>query len=343
MNAVFQPKEFQICNVPVPKGYPQSQTHAGVAYCNGRVYLTTSPYPSVKYKRIVAYARAIIRKLTNKIYPLAWGDILENPMLYFGEKDEIAPVRFNSFVGNPLVPTPPRLFGLPAFNSDPDILILPNEYLYVLNREVIRKKKCEDHTFIYHLRINLLEFSLNDGLPIYQSSTYIYETSENIGSPSIRYINGLFHIFYLDTTSYCTGSTECNLYVRTDNDIKGKYADRREILIESKAYTPWHLSVFDYKGKLYAIIACIKDGVKGRCYQMLGEFNENMTTFRIYQKPLVDIPSYRGAAFVSDSGEFILYSTTVYYKLKGSKSVDSRDVFMVRTDFEYLLNELKNA
>ena len=111
MNAVFQPKEFQICNVPVPKGYPQSQTHAGVAYCNGRVYLTTSPYPSVKYKRIVAYARAIIRKFTNKIYPPAWGDILENPMLYGGEKEESSPVRVNPVVGKPLESTPPELVG----------------------------------------------------------------------------------------------------------------------------------------------------------------------------------------------------------------------------------------
>jgi hypothetical protein len=45
---------------------------------------------------------------------------------------------------------------------------------------------------------------------------------------------------------------------------------------------------------------------------------------------------------VREDGLFVLYSTTVYEKLKCSKSVDGRDVIMASMPFNDLLKQLRN-
>ena len=82
-------------------------------------------------------------------------------------------------------------------------------------------------------------------------------------------------------------------------------------------------------------------GIGHRCWQMLGEFDDDLTYLKIYRTPLTDYASYRGAACVTDSGLFVLYSTTVHEKIKGSKSVDGRDVIMAKMPFNELLRMLK--
>ena len=343
MKEIFKCCDFKICDVPVPKGYPSSQTHVGVAVHNHKVYIITSPYPSVKYNIIVAYIRAAFRKLTFGFFPKNYGEEYENPLLYEGIGDDIDPVHFKPYIGNPIVRTPPYLFGYPSFNSDPDIYV-ENAKIYILNREVIRKKVLKDVSYESHIRVDMIMFSIINNEIKYEKVKIIYEGEDPMMSLSLTKLdNGEYGIFYLVTSSYNTGDNNCNLYLRLDNKIDGCYNERRNIKITSDGYTPWHLSVFVHKGTLYAIIACIRNGEKQRCYQMLGEFSQDLSELKIYQTPLIDIPSYRGAAYVSDDNQFVLYSTTVYYKLKGSKSIDGRDVFVVKKDFEMLLNKLKYA
>ena len=107
--------------------------------------------------------------------------------------------------------------------------------------------------------------------------------------------------------------------------------------VKVEGYTPWHLSVFSYKSVYYAIVACVKHGEKQRCWQMLGKFNDNLSQLKIFNTPLCDYNSYRGAALVDHSGEFILYNTTVHERIKGSKAVDGRDVVLAHKPFDEVL------
>ena len=101
------------------------------------------------------------------------------------------------------------------------------------------------------------------------------------------------------------------------------------------------MSVFQYQNRLYAIIACVKKGEGHRCWQMFGDFDEDLTSLTIYNTPLTDYKSYRGAACVTPEGEFVLYSTTVHEQIKGSKAVDGRDVIMAHMPFKQLLETLR--
>ena len=74
---------------------------------------------------------------------------------------------------------------------------------------------------------------------------------------------------------------------------------------------------------------------------MLGEFNQDLSCLKIYQTPLTDYSSYRGAACVNKNGEFVLYNTTVHEKIAGSKSVDGRDVIMAHMQFDKLLGIIR--
>ena len=75
---------------------------------------------------------------------------------------------------------------------------------------------------------------------------------------------------------------------------------------------------------------------------MFGEFNEDLTELVIYPTPLTDYNSYRGAAVVRDDGVFVLYSTVLWEHIKGSKSVDGRDVILAQCAFSDLLNRIKS-
>ncbi len=139
MNVIFKREDFTLCDVPVPKGYPQSQTHSGVAYHNGKYYLVTSPYPNYKRNKFYLYAKAAIRKLTKSHYGVIKpGDFYENPCLYVNSQtSDMPPVSFRMMTTGALMENPEELYGLPTFNSDPDIFI-DDDNIIILNRPVIR-------------------------------------------------------------------------------------------------------------------------------------------------------------------------------------------------------------
>ena len=336
MKAIFTEKDFELCSVPVPKGYPQSQTHAGVATTGERVYLTTSPFPRIKYGLLRRAFNKTCRTLTKGLYPPVYGDAQENPLLYWGESGSKCPVEFSPYIGNPIASTPPQLFGFHSFNSDPDIYIEQRD-IFVLNRECFHKSSNKE----YWCRINQYHFIDQENGASYVNSKVLLETPSVFLSPSIAKWKSEYCMFYLETTSYNTGDKECHLYVRKSEHVDGNYDKIKELRIVSDLFIPWHLSVFEFAGELFSIASCIKAGHPKRLYQMLGKFNKELTTLFIYQQPLIDIPSYRGAAYVDASGNIVLYSTTDCYRVSGSVSVDGKDVIMMTKSFNEILREIK--
>lgn len=65
---IFRKDEFELCEVPVPEGYPQSQTHCGVICVDGSYILSTSPYPVPKRSKWLVYIMAVLKKISFGIY-----------------------------------------------------------------------------------------------------------------------------------------------------------------------------------------------------------------------------------------------------------------------------------
>jgi len=336
---IFKEADLELCEVPVPQGYPQSQTHAGATLFRERVYLTTSPFPQIRFGRMRGHLRALALKLTKGEWPKIYGDNCENPMLYWGEKGDSSPIRFMPFKGNPFISVPPSLFGFPAFNSDPDIF-QENGHLYVINREYIRNYSPGGNIGDVLTRIDLVTFCITDEGADYERSQIIKEEHYPITSPCLVKWRGIYRLIYVDTQSYNVAGANCHLYYESSNDICGVYSNKKEIVIESENFVPWHLSIFEFRGRFYSVVACVYKGKPQRLYQMLGTFDEDFSKLTIYQRPLIAVPSYRGSAYVNEDGVFILYSTTDKYPLKGSKSVDGKDVVLAKMDFNTLLRDI---
>lgn len=338
MEAIFNKKDFFVCDVPVPLGYPQSQTHAGVAISKDRVYLTSSPYPKIRYSILQRIYRKCLHVVTNNLYPPCYGDAQENPMLYWNDRNNEPLTVFKPYFGNPLANTPSKLFGFRSYNSDPDVYV-EDGIVYVLNRECFMTGEA----YNYWVRIFMMKFAeTENGVNYLHSKIILEEPNINLSPCIIKWQNS-YKLFSLETLSYNTGDPECHLMLRESSRIDGAYDNKREIQIIGDNFVPWHLSVFKYNNKLFAVVACIKAGTSRRLYQMLGRFDDNLSSLFIYQRPLVDIPSYRGAAYVSDEGDFILYSTTDSYYVKGSRSVDGKDIIMMRAPFEIVLTQLEKG
>ena len=143
----FKKEDFILCDVPVPEGYPQSQTHAGIAIYNGKFYLTCSPYPLKKYSRLQIYAKLSLQKLTfGKLGQFIDADSYENPLLYEGiDNGGKPPFKFRLLQPAPLMERPQKIEGVQSYNSDPDIFV-EDDTFYILNRSYYRSKDASKHT-----------------------------------------------------------------------------------------------------------------------------------------------------------------------------------------------------
>ena len=332
MSVVFNRKDFTLCIVPAPKGYPQSQTHCGIAYDNGRYYLTTSPYPNPNRPKWLRYLAAIIWKLSFKRINILYnGEDFENPMLYeaveFSENQ--IPIGFKLIEGSPLMEKPKDIYGAGSFCSDPDISIIDGK-ICVLNRTTVRGNTEHKGETVVHL----IKGNVENERFIKEKIEPLFR--EGYKSPCLTKIGNMYYYFCLDTNSYNTGEPCKALLVKESPDMN-HWSEAKIVRMDNGSYEPWHMSVFKYGGKLYSIIACVKNGKGHRCWQMLGEFDETLSNLKIYQAPLTDYRSYRSSAMVRDDGEFILYNTTVREIVKGGKSVDGREVIMAHMPFKELL------
>lgn len=342
MNQVFGISDFYLCDVPVPTGYPQSQTHAGCTLKRGIIYLTTSPYPIIRYSRFVSYIRIVLRKLSfGYLCKNIRGEYFENPCLYFCKMDgQENPIKFNLIQSRPLMEPVDGYYGYPAYNSDPDILI-DNEYTYILNRVFYRTSSQRGNQVIrlYVIKgvIEVDKFKLLS-IDLFKETTYPFV------SPCLTQYKGNYLLFFLHTDCYNDGNSFEGLrFIKAKNILDLKCNEEwNNVVVDIQDYIPWHMSIFSYQGRLYAIVACVKRGFPKRCYQMFGEFDEELNTLNIYSTPLTEIDSYRGAAYVDENGMFSLYTSTVNFKTKRGKSVDGREILFARIRFEELLKKLRN-
>lgn len=341
---IFNREVFALCRVPVPKGYPQSQTHSGIAYVDGRYYLTTSPYPVRQYPRVVNRIRSLFRKISRgRLCNPARPETYENPCLYVGYATGAEPpVSFVPMSSRPLMDTPDSLYGFPAYNSDPDIFV-EKDRVYVMNRIVypteMHKRAYKFVTFIYLIHGQVF----HDKLKLV-STQLVKEGAEPYISPCLTKYRNQYVFTHLDATYTVYGSTFNGLYLQVVDSMEelSQNNSYRSIRVKSGDLHPWHMSLFCHKDRLYSIIACVRnEGKPDKIWQMLGEFDERLTELTIYPTPLTDYNSYRGSACVREDGMFVLYSTTVWEHVEGSKSVDGRDIVMVHCPFSELISRLK--
>ena len=338
---VFKKTDFKLCDVPVPDGCPQSQTHSGIGLLSdGQYILTTSPYPNVKYKLWVSYIRAAVRKLSRYKLLNRAAETYENPCIYIGENNNgDYPVRFRLAQSYPLMGPLDPLFGYPSFNSDPDLYI-EDDIIYVLNRSIYRM----EGRYNYFMRLFLIEGKIHNGFFLQTSTTLLREGKDVVGSQCLTKYKGRYILTDVMTNSYNDGHTYNGIRYLSSNSIDGLKDTNEWHRIETNEgeYLPWHMSLFQHEEKLYTIIACVKKGEPQRCWQMLGEFNDDLTKLNIYKVPLTDYNSYRGAALVNANGDFELYSTTVHERIKGSKAVDGRNVIVASKPFIGVLDKVRD-
>lgn len=342
MKTIFLKSEFTLCNVPVPKGYPQSQTHVGVSRLCGQLFLTSSPFPNPIRSKIEIYSKALLRKISKGVFfPLISGEYYENPCLYTAVGN--SKVEFQLMQSRPLMEPLDPYYGYPAFNSDPD-LYMEGEDVYVINRAIYRTKLTpEKFRDEYVIRLYLIYGKIDVNRFKYCGTKLISETTLLSVSPSLIKYKGKYILMQLYTNCYNDGNSFDGLrYQKYDNIHElGNRTESFNINVDTKEYIPWHFSLFSFQEKLFAIVACIKRGIPHRCYQMLGHFSDDLKSLTIYRTPLTDYNSYRGSAFVDEFGNLCLYSTTVNEYIKGGKSVDGREIIFAKKSFNEILVDIK--
>lgn len=342
---IFSRESFSLCEVPVPEGYPQSQTHAGVAVNGDNYYLTTSPYPGPIYSLWVSRFRKLVRILTRgRLCASPSGEMYENPCLYLGEGGgNVPPSRFKLMQKSPLMETPEGFYGLPSYNSDPDIFI-EEGIIHIMNRSIIRTKTYKDKPYDFLTRIYLMKGLDENGHFKLLSNQLVLEGQENYVSPSLVKFRGRYVVAFLDNHLVNRRVLFNNLFLSVSDNVEDAIIakGRCPIKINASHLTPWHMSLFHHNDSMYAIVTCVEEGDTSlRMWQMLGEFNGNLREMTIYPTPLCDYNSYRGAAFVKEDGTFVFYSTTKWEKISGSKSVDGREIVVASCMFDDLLLRIK--
>lgn len=339
---IFSKTDFILCEVRVPSSYPQSQTHSGIAYWGGKLYLTCSPFPAKKLSRLGGYWQAFLQKISGgQLGKPIDAERFENPILYSAAlSGSEPPVFFEPESPFPLMDTPKPIYGLPAYNSDPDIFIEDGE-VYILNRTYYRRP-LTNGKFEKEILISLIRGTVDENGYHYNTISEFKRTTDSFISPCLTKYKGEYLLTHLETNSAINGHSFDGLFIQKSQTVEGLRENGAisKVEIESDDLLPWHMSVFTYKDRLFTVIACVKKGDTSHIWQMLGAFDENLTFLKIFPRPLTDYNSYRGAAIVVN-GEFVLYSTTLNDKVKGSRAVDGRDIIMAKMPMEKLFKELK--
>ena len=339
---VFGRNDFSLCRVPVPSGYQQSQTHCGICIYEGRYYLSTSPYPQIKYAKYRNLFRVALSKLSRgHLVDLYKAEGQENPCLYVGLGDSNPPTEFEPFSVNPLISKPVGIDGLKAYNSDPDLYIEDGRY-YLLNRAVYRI--FGDSSSISAIsRLELLTGDIHDRSKGIDEKILLKEwDNDHSVSPCLCKHDDRYLLTYLDTLSALDGKTFNALYLAEMISLDELTSDLawRQVEVKSAGLLPWHMSLFSFDGHLYSIVCCVEKGNINKIWQMLGIFNQERTEMTIFDKPLTDFSSYRGSATVLDNGMFVLYNATLNESVEGGRAVDGREVMMAKIPFSELLESI---
>lgn len=345
-NPFFQKSDFQLCSIAVPKGYPQSLTHSGVYRYGNKLYLTCSPYPQGSHAKYVNLLRVALYKIScGKLIDIYSDEKYENPLLYSADIRDLPVKKFSLMHERALMETPVPYYGLPSFNSDPDLYI-ENGELFILNRSFFRKyDSVKNETAIQ--RIYLIR-GVDDEGRFKMTSTVLFREFDNpdYASPCLTKYNGKYYFFFLHTRSAIDGKTYYGLFYYVAPTIEELAKEQRmyKINMQPSKYLPWHLSVFEFKGNLYSIIACPEKGNPHKIIQRIAKLDIENGQMYISETPLTDYNSYRSSAYVDDYGDLNLYNATLHEKIKGSKSVDGRDIIVAKMPFSVILADFsKNS
>lgn len=323
---IFNRNQFELCVLSNPSGYPISFTHAGIAYSqdgyNGYHYfLSQSPYP-----------------LGNDDY--------ENPCFYYANAREgnLPPIVWNAYSGNPLQEDPGD-----GFNSDPDIVFFDDD-LYMGNRPYLRNPGTRTSRYqCFNTQKCIIEngeFTFSEPVVMYDTTTPPMKVENGIvtvgiGSPAIVPMNDGLRIYHLNSSSYNDGKKCPPLYImQGDNLVTAmNFSFYKYGSILGNNAEAWHFDIFEHDGKLYSIIDCVVDNKIGNAYNFLA-VSDDWENFKIYNRPLSDILSYRSSAMVREDGMFILYLTTLDYKPAGNQTTDGRNILCSYMPFDELLNKI---
>ena len=242
-NCIFENNELILCSAPVPMGYPQSLTHVCVKEFSGRLYMTLSPFPSIRTTRFRAYLRAILRRITGGLFgKLIIGETYENPCIYIDDKKSDRRV-FRLMCFKPLMDTPDPYYGFPAYNSDPDLYI-EDKVAYVLNRAIFRTKyNPSDNKYECIIRLYLIQGLLDDGRFKLLKIQLLKESSELSVSPCLIKYEGAYLLFQLYTNCYNDGVSFEGLRFLKCNTIEGLEFEYewKTVSDEEGDYIPWHI------------------------------------------------------------------------------------------------------
>lgn len=256
-----------------------------------------------------------------------------------------APINFTAFAGNPLQ-TPPS----GGYNADVDI-IYHNGNIYVTNRPVITTGNSQ--------WVNVQKCVITDGAFTFEDPVTLYDnrqTPANFGfpsnyittlvSPAVVEFNNKIRFYQLATNVYNDLKPTKGLIIMEGNDLEtpNGFSFLKYGSIYGTGLEPWHISVFPYGGKLYAVVCCVD--IDNSTAQVKRVFNylavsEDGENFRIFSRPLSNVLSYRSSACVTDTGLFVLYLATLNYFPIGSPALsDGRTVIMASKPFNDLLDEI---
>lgn len=214
----------------------------------------------------------------------------------------------------------------------------------MLNRAVYRTKLTSGkHRDELEIRLYLIHGAIDNDKYKYWGTNLIAESTELSVSPCLTKYNGKYILMQLYTNCYNDGESFEGMKYQTYDNIRdvGSNVRKSIIKVNTDKYIPWHMSLFHHTNKLYALVSCIQRGVSHRCFQLLGSFSQNLDQITIYDTPLTDYNSYRGAAYVNSMGEFCLYSTTVNEKIKNGKSVAGREIIYAHKPFMDILDMIQ--
>lgn len=330
--AVINNSQFELCTLDNPTGYPVSFTHAGIAYSedgyNGYHYfLSQSPFPS-------------------------GNDSYENPCFYYANAREgnLPPKDWIAYSGNPLQEDPTT--SVEGYNADPDILFVGGD-LYVTNRPYISSP---NRTWVNAQKclISNGEFSFGEPVDLFDTNTlpryFGYENVYRPGggkypsllSPAFIIKDNKIRSYHLVSNTSNDGGKTKNIVIMEGTDLvtENNFSFLKYGSMFGHDIEPWHLDVFEHGGKLYAIVACTVDYTPNNTYNFLA-VSEDWENFRIYDRPLSNIKSYRSSAFVREDGMFIIYLATLGYKPAGNVTLDGRNIVVASIPFDKLLDEIK--
>lgn len=332
---IFKVSDLELCSIPLPAGYPLSWTHPSIEYSQNGIggynyFLGQTPYPS-------------------------GADVYENPMIYRANArvDNKPPINWIAFPNNPLQEDPQSTLGGIGYNADID-LIIDNGVLYSTCRPYLTRYNLNgapiQRTWVNSQAINSQFTEATEPIDLYDNYSNNYwgygNTLPTLVSPAFIRVGDKIRSYHLITTSYNADKTRMRQLVimeGTDMITPNNFTFKKFGSVLGRDLEPWHIDVFKYQNKYYAIVVCTdmtRTPTSGYGAQMLA-VSEDGENFRIYPRPLTTASSYRGTAFVREDGLFCMYTSTVAKIIPQQTSIDGRDIFLASMEFENLLELLQ--